>query len=669
MSLANWDTEKWTDEGSLSCQFILLLNLRTINAIARLLGEEIAGAIKRIGAETPAGASAPSPAEPTTKFTPALNRVLTLLRVYMAWLCSYGSQLVDFRAHLEPQFGTMCTTLSNTLTLLFELLGGDQQLGSTVSWRFPEDDITLGIDCLNGPNLHDGCQLYYDAFARKPKPRREEVAGADKNEDDVTFTRALDVLLCALDLSMPESRFPFTTAAITKESRELTTFVYLERGKPEPTPSLPPVQHPAPAQHLTPTAVRATLERTPKVPEAALSPCESNEISEDQDFYGPNLRNTVGDDGPRSVQVPAPVVPAPTVPVSEFPIERQMFNILNEFINPPESALSSKPKTPNHPPARTSPYGMDSAAVAEAFGAGASSSPAPGSAGAKRFPTLPWEYFYKPPANPALRSDANAMAANWGANGGGFSRPTSSGNAAQFGVGTATGNPLARQAHQRYGSLGQSKAVEGQAEVLQSSESAASRAGQPQQAYGTRGGWHNAAAEGLAPSPLGTAPNLPQQNTWAPPVSPWQNANGQLPPATTGAALNSPFPTFNFASTASSLPQVYSPWGVPAAVNRFPTAQSPSSPSRTSAAYTGGAIPSPSGGRYATDYASAMAGGHVSQNSFAGAWTDARQPRNGSVAQQPLGQVDTWGDPIRQQPTVGEKTNGKSAMQQGMPKR
>ncbi|EAQ91362.1 hypothetical protein CHGG_03297 [Chaetomium globosum CBS 148.51] len=653
--------KKWTDEGSLSCQFILLLNLRTITAIARLLGEEIAGIIKRMGAETPTGTSTPSQSEPTTKFTPALNRVLTLLRVYMAWLCSYGSQLVEFRAHLEPQLGTMCTTLSNTLTLLFELLGGDEQLGNTVSWRFPEDDITLGIDCLNGPNLHDGCQLYYDAFARKPKPRREDVAGADYIEDDVTFTRALDVLLCGLDLSMPESRFPFATSAVKKGSRELTTFMYLERGKPEPTPNLPP------AQHLTPTAVPAALEQTPKILAAALSPCESNELSEDQDFYGPNLRNAVGY-GSRSGQVPAPVIPTPTAPVSEFPIERQMFNILNEFINPPESTLLSKSKTPSHPPARTSPYGMDSAGVAEAFGAGTSNSPTPGSAGAKKFPTLPWEYFYKPPANPTLRSDTNAMAASWGANGGGISRPTSSGNAAQFGAGATIGNPLAHQTHQRYGSLGQSKPVENQADMLQSSESASGRAGLPQQAYSPKGAWPNATAEGLV-SALGTPPILPQQRTWAPPSSPWQNANGQVPPATTGAALNSSFSTFNFSSNASSLPQVYSPWGIPAAVNRFPAAQSPSSPSRASAAYTGGAIPSPSGSRYATDYASAMASGHIQQNSFAGAWPDARQPRNGSVAQQPLGQVDIWSDLIRQQPTVGEKANRKSVMQQGMPKR
>jgi hypothetical protein len=635
--------------------------MRTINAVARLLGEEIADVIKRRGAET-LGSGTPSQTEPATKFTPAFNRILPLLRVYMTWLCSYGPQLVEFQPHLEPQFGAMCTTLSNTLTLLFELLGGDQQLGNTASWRFPEDELTLGIECLNGPDLHDGCQLYFDAFTRKPKPRREDVSDADYTDDDVTFTRALDVLLCALDLSAPESKFPLTTSAAVKGSRELTTFVYLEGGKPEPTPAVPPVQH------LTPTAVPATIEQTPEVPVVAASPCESNELSEDQDFYGPNLRNAAGNVTPNG-QAPAPVAPTQAAPVSEFPIDRQMFNILNEFINPPESAPVPNPETPSRPPARTSPYGMDSAGVAEAFGAGASNSPAPGSAGAKAFPTLPWEYFYKPPANPALgNSETNGIAASWGANGGRFSRPTSSGNAAQLGAGPATGNPLVRHMHQWHDSQEQISYAEREAEMLRSLHLGSDRASQPQQGYGTRGAWPNAPAEGST-SALGMASHLPQQNTWAPPPSPWRTTYGQNAANTTGGVSNTPFSTLNFSANTSSIPPVNSPWGLPAAANRFSATQSPSSPHHPGTAYASGAIPSPTGGgRYATEYATGMAGGGQPSHAFANAWPDTRQPRTGPT-QPPLG-LDIWGDPIRQQPAaVGETADGKSAVQQGMPKR
>ena len=186
-----------------------------IQALARPLGEEIADVIKRRSTEAPLHApGTSSKGEATTKFTPAFNRVLPLLRIYMTWLCSYGSDLVEFRPHLEPQFGIMCTTLANTLALLFELMAIDPQLGTTVPWRFLEDDMALGIRCLNGPELHDGCQLSYDAFTRQPKPRRDEVSGANYTDDDVSFTRALDVLLCALDLSAPESKFPLTLSLI-----------------------------------------------------------------------------------------------------------------------------------------------------------------------------------------------------------------------------------------------------------------------------------------------------------------------------------------------------------------------------------------------------------------------------------------------------------------------
>jgi protein SMG7 len=307
--------------------------------------------------------------------------------------------------------------------------------------------------------------------------------------------------------------------------------------------------------------------------------------------------------------------------------------------------------------------------VAEAFGAGASNSPAPGSAGAKAFPTLPWEYFYKPPANPALgNSETNGIAASWGANGGRFSRPTSSGNAAQLGAGPATGNPLVRHMHQWHDSQEQISYAEREAEMLRSLHLGSDRASQPQQGYGTRGAWPNAPAEGST-SALGMASHLPQQNTWAPPPSPWRTTYGQNAANTTGGVSNTPFSTLNFSANTSSVPPVNSPWGLPAAANRFSATQSPSSPHHPGTAYASGAIPSPTGGgRYATEYATGMAGGGQPSHAFANAWPDTRQPRTGPT-QPPLG-LDIWGDPIRQQPAaVGETADGKSAVQQGMPKR
>jgi hypothetical protein len=651
-----------------------------IQAFARLLGEEIADAIKRRTAETPLDAPGTSPkTQVATKFTPAFNRALPLLRIYMTWLCSYGTELVEFQPHLEPQFGIMGSTLANTLTLLFELMAIDQQLGNTVPWRFPEDEMALGIRCLNGPELHAGCQLSYDAFTQKLKPLREEVTGTNYGEDDVSFTRSLDVLLCALDLSTPESKFPLATSTITKGSRELTTFVYLENGKPEPAPAVPAV--PDPALTTAPPVIEQPAQLpVAQMPVVAPSPCESTEYSEDQEFYGPALSHAAATNGARVAKAPPVTAPAPAVPVSEFPLDRQMFTILNDFINPPESAPAAKPETPTRYSARMNPYGMDSAGVAEAFGAGAgagagaTTSPAPGSASAKAFPTLPWDYFYTPaPVDSALRNPGSyGAAAGWGANGSGAVRPASSGNAARLGTGTTTGNPPARQTHhQRYDSLNQSRLVENQAEALQFLDLGSDR-DQPLQGYGSQGVWPNAAAEGST-SARAMASNPLQQNPWGPSGNPWQSTYGQAP-ATGGRVPTSPFSTMNFSGNTSSLPQINSPWGLQTAAQRFSATQSPTSPSRL-AAYPGVSMPSPSDNRYAGDYATAMAAAADAQASPAfagGVWSDARQPRNGFAAaaaahqQQPLG-LDVWGN-LNRLPAVGEKADAKSVAQ-GMPKR
>ncbi len=572
----------------------------------------------------------------------------------MAWLCSYSADLVEFRPHLEPQFGKMCTALAHTLTLLFALLGSDQQqLGATASWRFLEDEMTLGIKCLNGPGLHDGCQLSYDPITRRPKPRRDDISGATNTDDDVSFTRALDVLLCALDLSAPESKFPLTNSTTMERGGEVTNFVYLEGGKPAPAPApaFPTAQQPAP------TAVPSVQPRPPNTPVVAPSPCQSNELSEDREFYGPSLRNPTRKTTHHKVQAPpAPLKPVQAAPISEFPIDRQMFNILNDFINPPESTMAAKPATPARPSPLASPYGMDSAAVAKAFGAGDSNSPAPGSAGAKKFPTLPWEYFYVPePVGPNQRNSDGGMAGGWGSNGSGLPRPTSSGNAP----------PLARPTHQRYDSLGKTRFVENQAEALQSLNLGPERTSQPPPGFGGRGIWGAEGAES----------NTAQQNPWAPSANPWQSTYGQNTAATADRVPSSPFSTLNFSANTSSLPQVNSPWGMPATTTaqRFSATQSPASPTQLGGFPRGGggSIPSPSENRYTSDYATAMATGGVNASqgfaAAASAWSDARQPRNGFGSQlqhqQQSMAAEIWGSVVGQ----GGDEGGKVV--QGMPKR
>ncbi|KAL2263667.1 hypothetical protein VTK26DRAFT_5698 [Humicola hyalothermophila] len=564
---------EWTDEGSRSCQMILRWNVRTIQAISRVLGDELTDLIKRRTVETSDdNSNLTSQTESSSKFTPAFSRVLPLLRVYMAWLCSSGPELVEFRPHLEPHFVTMCTALSSTLTLLFELLGTSQKLGNTVSWRFPEDEMTLGMTCLNGPALHDGCQLYYDAFTRRPKPRREDVPNADYTEDDITFTRALDIILCAIDLSAPESKFPL----VISTTADGTTVTYLEGGKPDPTPSLSAARSVIPddGSHATSAVQPAVMDTSQQIPEVPPSPCESNELSEDQEFYGPSLRRA--SNATHRTQAGQINGSTQVMPVSEFPIEKQLFKILNDFMAPPESATKRKPETPARAFERMSAYGVDSAASAEGI------PPMPGSAGAKAFPTLPWKYFYDPDSA-TRNSRTSTTAPGWNGDGSGSPRPNSSGNFGQYRGGAPPGIPLAHHSENGYengyDNGDQLGLLDHEAAVLRSLN-LGSELNDPANpplggGYSTQGSWSGVHGDA----------NFSRQSAWTPSVRPWQAGHGQARSAE--RLPNSPFSSLDFSGTASSLPPVNSPWGMSAAAPRFPAqggpsgsapAQAPSSP-------------------------------------------------------------------------------------------
>lgn len=540
----------------------------------------------------------------------------------------------------------MCLTLSNTLTLLLELLGTGK-FGSTVPWRFPEDEMTLGIKCLNGPDLHDGCQLYYDAFTRQPKPRREDIPASGHTADDVTFTRSLDVALCALDLSTPESKFPFTTSTIIKGPREHTAIMYLEGGKPNPTQLL----HATQAKATTPSSVPISLEQQPRKIPPTPSLCESNELSEDREFYGSSLgqaRRRV-----RKVQPAPAVAPAQAAPVSEFPIDTQLFRILNDFLVPPESTPRSKPETPTRPlvhPGTTT--GED--------GATASTSPGPGSAGMKAIPTLPWNYFYTPaPVDSTLqKSSMGGATPGWNVDGSGSPRPASSGSAAQLRTGATVGNPFSSQAHSWYDSPGRTVPQENQTEAHRSlAMGGLLNDSISLQGCGTSGVWPGI-DEGSVNK--GMASNTLRYNPWGPSAAdPWQTGQSQQSFAF-GRVPNSPFSTLHFSENDSSMPPVNSPLGMPSRGLQRVSSQgapssivtvaqhSPSSPKALRAVY--GADP-------------AMAAVYAQQQALLGTtspWSDtARMPRTGAAAQ-----------PI-QRPAAGanDKVEGKKPMMQGMPKR
>lgn len=371
--------EEWTAAKSETCQYVLQLNTRTIYTISRLLSEELEDIVEQNASQADGTSS--------SKFTPAFCRMLPLFRVYMTWLCFYASDLNQFREYLEPQFARMCKSLANSLTRLLGLLR--EMSATSVTWLFPEDEETNGMDCLNGPALYEGCQLRVDALQRKSKPPADEVPSTKRTVENASYVRVFDSILCGLRLSEHPS-FPIALRGSEK-------FFYVEgtkqpTGFPDSSTAAPEATEAAPASAPVPAvSMEARSITVPKEPAvstespttAVLVPpgiTDSEDFSEDDDFYRP-ARNTSrrGD-----LQPTVTAVAAPTAPRSEFPLENQLGSILEDFLSPPERTASQNEPHQGGSQGSRRPSG---------FPGYDSTSPTPGSAGSKTFPSLPWSYF------------------------------------------------------------------------------------------------------------------------------------------------------------------------------------------------------------------------------------------------------------------------------------
>ncbi|VBB86792.1 Putative protein of unknown function [Podospora comata] len=530
--------DKWTEERSRSCQYLLLLNIRTIHTISKLLRDELNELVKRQPVET-------TPAQEQSKFTPVFARVLPFLRVYMAWLCFYSTELKQYQEHLEPQFGDMCKMLSMALGLLLEFVANAQEPGKIVPWRFAEDELTLGVNCLNGPELK-GCQLYCDPFSKQPKPRRDESPEDEYSNDDITWSRMLHIALCAFELATPGSPFPLVTAtASSKDAEGYATVVYHEGPKQLP----PSVQSPQPASSAprttaapAPPAAVATPAHVPAEVVAVPSPSDSVELSEDQEFYGERLRrasviakhSTSKRNAQPAAQSESTSHPAEAIRASQpaqnsdfLPIENQIFNILNDFLSPPETRSAQKPETPTRlVPEDSTSYGMGSSTANEVFGAVSSSpGPNPGSATGKTFPTLPWSYFLDSGAGGPAQKNGGRSAGSNGWDTAMSTRPASQGSPAHLAGSHGFNNPLAHHQHRSSASGSFSRDHVNQLQGYSCD---------PWQQTG-----NSMASQGR------TASNpLSQQNIWGPSSSPFSGSH-------------------NFSANPSSLPSVNSPMGLP----------------------------------------------------------------------------------------------------------
>ncbi|KAJ9152101.1 Protein SMG7 [Pleurostoma richardsiae] len=385
---------KWTLTASRSCQFILRLNVRAILTLTRLLQTELRDVDKSAppaqDGRVPGSAGGSSAG--TSGSQAYAENIIPLLRIYVAWICAYRADLIKYEEHLEPYIHEMYRTLAQSATRLVQEFGG-RDLAASPYLLF-EDLEVLGLSPIDHPGLPSPCRLQRLADRDVRKPRAEDLGRAPKGSREETMSRVYDILSCIFSLAS-DPAFPLVADAGDGESLEAVTISYQE-GAHQPQPSGGSTAGPsslldASVKDLTSrlTGFQAGVEQSGSGLSASLT--KSGELppvatgDERQSYAASSL-------GGQTIQVNAEQqghVDTAAEIEAEFSIDRDMYNMVNDFLAPPEASS----RQPAH---EETSYGMHSSTADEIFGALQSKSPTPRSATGKAFPTLPWNYFISP---------------------------------------------------------------------------------------------------------------------------------------------------------------------------------------------------------------------------------------------------------------------------------
>ncbi|KAB5570537.1 hypothetical protein GE09DRAFT_711026 [Coniochaeta sp. 2T2.1] len=261
-------TNEWTPEGSQSCQFTLLLNIRTLFAILREMEPDLSNMVEtmRTSPSAPNGTAKKGSTEEGNEFNPLLTAALPLLRIYMTWLCMYRSDIVEFESYLRPYILHMYKSLSVVLSSLFEILARHPGL-KPVPLLFNEDMETRGLKALNGPAIPIQCLLGVDSISCLPKSRGEESGSENIKADEISFTRALDITTCGVTLT-DDPVFPLDIS-LSPGGSHMARVTYQAGGKKRSPPSasagVVAMSYPSPGMAAVDLATALSVRPSPTV--------------------------------------------------------------------------------------------------------------------------------------------------------------------------------------------------------------------------------------------------------------------------------------------------------------------------------------------------------------------------------------------------------------------
>lgn len=373
------------------------MNVRWIVALSRLLQSELqefskAAAPAKDTNDTKDGESVKS----AEKFSPFTENLLPLMRIYMAWLYIYRADIVKYQDHLGGHVFDMYRILAQVLTTITKEFEGQQMVASP--YLLPEDVVALGMKPFDEPGTASACQLHLSFGKDTFKPHWEDT-GLPRNEPDVELrARVYDLIACGFSLSLDDT---FPLAANPPGSDGVITISYVEGGK-----TVPPVQQ----EPVKPQPARADAQIDQLEGQLRnLRPASRTGLT------GLNGIQAVGNLGREHTRAPsgsAAIEGSPELPTtdigpleteSELNLDAKMHNMVDDLLDDDSSDLMSAQPGLGSAQSKSSSYGMRSATAERVFGGLQTPGHAPGAV----FGTAnPWGSFVSPPQTVPARGEA-----------------------------------------------------------------------------------------------------------------------------------------------------------------------------------------------------------------------------------------------------------------------
>ncbi|KAK8048345.1 Telomerase activating protein E.t1.c1 [Apiospora phragmitis] len=194
--------DKWSMEGSQTCQYILNFNLRTILVLIR----QLLTALQGDSGITLASNQEDGGAECTVEFSASLSKLISNCRVCIAWLYVTRSDLNAYQDHLDQKARQdVHRLLAEVLTRLLPPALVNSNAAQS-KYLLPEDTEIIGLRPLTAEQLplfiHDTVTAVAGSpYYRKALKPRKEVTRPHFRPRTETLWRIRDILLCGIYLA------------------------------------------------------------------------------------------------------------------------------------------------------------------------------------------------------------------------------------------------------------------------------------------------------------------------------------------------------------------------------------------------------------------------------------------------------------------------------------